>query len=164
MTMARVAVLAPINSIPEEGECEQFLNLSRSCQAATDLANVGVAPFVPGLCAVWHMMTPLPREFWVKWTRSFISACDAVFVVGRSRSGGVEADADFARSLGLPVFTSVSEVSAWAQKRAKDPELSEFILPSYESEIERAREVTSNKARELGLGEFPAEDWSQRRG
>jgi len=163
MTLLRVAVLAPINSIPETGECEQFLNLARSLAAASDLANLGVAPFVPGLAAIWHMQHPMPRAFWEQWTRTFIEACDAVFVLGRSRSGGVEKGADHARSLGIPVFTELSEVSAWARERSSHAqELAELGLGSYESEIERAQTVASNRARPVELGEFPAEDWSRR--
>lgn len=162
--MLRVAVLAPINSIPETGECEQFLNLQRACVAATDLVNLGVAPFVPNLAAIWHMLTPLPQEFWVQWTRSFIEACDAVFVLARSRSAGVESHADFARQLGLPVFTDLAELAKWAaQRSARANEVQGFGLSSYESEIARAEDVAARSVPAVELGEFPAEEFSRGR-
>jgi len=74
-----------------------------------------MVPFVPHLCVVWQMMSPHHEyEYWLPMDLAWIDRCDAVLrLPGESK--GADAEEEYARATGKPVFRSVGELAAWAR-------------------------------------------------
>ncbi len=108
--MPRIYIIGPVNTVRPGSECDQFLNVSRMIEAATDLANLGMNAIVPALCSFWHMMAPQPRGFWIAKNRNDMRACDAAFRIPGESSGGDE-DVLYCQELGLQVFDDLERIA-----------------------------------------------------
>jgi hypothetical protein len=85
---------------------------------ATRLYETGlVAPVVPHLTLLWHLVEPKPKDFWYGYDMHVLRRCDAVLrVVGSSP--GAEAEVLEAKRIGLSVFDDEGSLLAWASARS----------------------------------------------
>ena len=87
-------------------------NLSRMCQVAVMLRNVGYYPYVPGL----DFLLGFRAGDWQERDyrdigMAFLAVCDAVFVI--SYSWGVKKEIEWAEQNGIPVFYSFDELEKY---------------------------------------------------
>lgn len=73
----------------------------------------GVAVVVPHWSLIGDAMAPMSREDWYRWDLDQLEHCDAVYRIP-GESLGADREVERAGELGLPVFTTVNEVKAWA--------------------------------------------------
>lgn len=108
--MPRIYIIGPVNTVAPGSECDQFLNVRRMVEVATDLVNLGMVPVVPALCSFWHMLAPQPRSFWMAKNDSDIRTCNAAL---RMPGDSLGADADGRRCEGysIPVFTHLEHLA-----------------------------------------------------
>lgn len=111
--MLRVYIAGPISKDPLGGT-------RAAIDAASFLADIGCAPYVPHLCVLWELSRPRKYEEWMKLGFEWLSSCDAVLRLP-GESAGAEAEVAVARELGLPVFESLDDVQAWAKAGIKTP-------------------------------------------
>lgn len=88
---------------------DQALNVRAAIDAATTLLHNGISPFVPHLTWFWHMVHPGDYEDWLTYDFEWIRRCDALLRIP-GESAGADREVAFAESIGIPVFTEVSEI------------------------------------------------------
>ena len=93
------------------------MNVRRSIEAANELAEAGMVPFVPLLSHFWHFLFPHPSEFWMAMDMEWVTACHAVLRLS-GVSDGADDEVALAHSLGIPVFYTTEEVVAWNTKHS----------------------------------------------
>lgn len=103
--IAKIYIAGPYTS-GDTGE-----NVRNAYVAASELADHGYAPFVPHATHLWHLIFPRPYEFWLELDKEFLPLCDALLRLP-GPSNGADAEAQYARDNGIPVFTSISELRA----------------------------------------------------
>ena len=86
------------------------VNVRNAYEAANRLADLGFAPFVAHATHFWHMLFPRPYEFWLDLDSQFLPYCQAVLRLP-GPSGGADKEVDFAKKLGIPVFTKIDELA-----------------------------------------------------
>jgi hypothetical protein len=64
---------------------------------------------------IWHLVTPRPLEFWYRLDLAHLEICDALWRLP-GESTGADAEAQHARTIGMPVFTTEALVRAWCQR------------------------------------------------
>jgi hypothetical protein len=85
------------------------VNVRNAFEAATRLADLGFAPYVPHTTHFWHMMFPHPYEFWLALDDEFLSVCDVLLrLPGESNGADKEVETAFQR--GIPVYRSIEEL------------------------------------------------------
>jgi len=98
--IARVYVAGPYT------QGDVAVNVRNAYEAASHLADLGFAPFVPHATHFWHMLFPRPYDFWLELDNHFLSCCDAVLRLS-GPSSGADKEVDLARRLEIPVFTKI---------------------------------------------------------
>jgi hypothetical protein len=88
-------------------------NVSVAVSAGEVLHNAGIVPYIPHLSHFWHFKFPKPYIQWLDYDNEWLT---------------------LGRSLGLPIFTRVDEVIAWAQV-------------NYADEVKRATDRLAEAAR-----------------
>jgi hypothetical protein len=73
-----------------------------------------VATHVPHLTMTYHLIAPHSLEWWYAYDLAVLKRCDAVFRLAGA-STGADREVEFARSIGLPVFTSEAELGDWSR-------------------------------------------------
>jgi hypothetical protein len=100
------------------------VNVRNAYEAASRLADLGFAPFVPHATHFWHLLFPRPYEFWLELDNQFLPTCAAVLRLP-GESTGADKEVQLARTLGIPVFTEIADVAEHfrkpANKRSGDP-------------------------------------------
>jgi hypothetical protein len=86
------------------------VNVRNAFEAASRLADLGFAPFVPHGTHFWHMMFPRPYEFWLELDNEFLPCCAAVLRLP-GESSGADKEVQLASKLGIPVFTSIDRLT-----------------------------------------------------
>jgi Domain of unknown function (DUF4406) len=99
------------------------INVRKAYEAANRLADLGFAPFVPHGTHFWHMLFPRPYEFWLDLDSQFLPCCQAVLRLP-GPSSGADKEVDFARGLGIPVFTEIDKLVQHFRER-RTPEKNE---------------------------------------
>jgi hypothetical protein len=84
-------------------------NVRSAYEAANQLADHGLAPFVPHHTHFWHMLFPRPYEEWLRLDLAFLPCCDALLRLP-GESSGADRETAKAQSLGIPVFTDVESL------------------------------------------------------
>lgn len=102
--IARVYVAGPYT------KGDVAINVRNAYEAANRLADLGFAPFVPHATHFWHMLFPRPYEFWLDLDAQFLPFCEAVLRLP-GLSSGADKEVDLARTLGIPVFTEIEELT-----------------------------------------------------
>lgn len=87
---------------------DQFRNVRRAIQAASQIIAAGHAPFVPHLTCVWVMCDDpgLDYERWIEYDLSWIDVCDCLVRL-EGHSPGADREVQYAQEHGIPVYTSV---------------------------------------------------------
>ena len=85
------------------------VNVRNAYHAASRLADLGFAPFVPHATHFWHMLFPRPYEFWLDLDNQFLPCCEGVLRLPGS-SSGADKEVQQARALGIPVFTEIDDL------------------------------------------------------
>lgn len=101
--IARVFVAGPYTT------GDVAINVRDAYEAATQLADLGFAPFVPHATHFWHFLFPRPYEFWLKIDAQFLPCCDAVLRLPDA-SNGADKEVELARNLGIPIFIGINEL------------------------------------------------------
>ena len=149
MNLPRIYIIGPVNTVRPNTECDQFGNVRRMVDAATDLINLGMDPIVPALCSFWHMLAPQPRAFWIAKGQNDMRSSDACFRI-HGKSSGADADEAYAGKLGLEVFRDLERIAAhFAGTDAVDCAVA-YGVAEYQSEIAVPIDPKSNG--ELVLG------------
>jgi len=90
-------------------------NVRAAEAAGLEVAELGAMPLIP------HKNTEnfhglLTDRFWLEGTLELMRRCDAVYVFSLrdlERSEGTKGEVALARELGIPVFLTTKEISAW---------------------------------------------------
>jgi hypothetical protein len=103
LNMKRVYVAGPYT------QGDVAINVRNAYAAADQLANAGIAPFVPHHTHFWHLLFPRPYEEWLKLDLAFLPSCDALLRLPGA-SNGADGEVAAARALGIPVFTDAGSL------------------------------------------------------
>lgn len=85
------------------------VNVRTAIVTGNILRLMGHTPFVPHLTHFWHMVVPQEYDFWLKYDLEWLEVCDAILRIP-GESSGADAEVNFARRLGLPVYFSIAEI------------------------------------------------------
>lgn len=85
------------------------VNVKRQIDYANILMDMGVVPFAPLYSHFQHMAHPRPYQDWVDIDLEWVKVCDCVLRLS-GESKGADGECKFAKSLGKPVFTELSEI------------------------------------------------------
>jgi uncharacterized protein DUF4406 len=99
----RVYIAGPIT------KGDQFLNLRRALEVATDIRAKGHIPFIPHLTCIWHMIFPSDYEDWLMFDFAWIEVCDALFRMP-GESPGADREVAYATKLEKKVFYSMDDL------------------------------------------------------
>ena len=94
------------------------VNVRNAYEAASRLADLDFAPFVPHGTHFWHMLFPRPYEFWLDLDNQFLPCCEAVLRLP-GESAGADKEVQLAQTLGLPVFTDFSSLVKYFENQSK---------------------------------------------
>lgn len=87
-----------------------ILNIRNAVYAGNFIAHRGHIPFIPHLTAFWHILTPHESiEFWYDYDLEWLKMCDALYRI-EGESEGADREVDVAKSMGLPVYTSLFDI------------------------------------------------------
>jgi uncharacterized protein DUF4406 len=88
---------------------DTILNIGNAIRVAEQLSEAGYVPFIPHLTGFWHLVSPHPYEFWMKYDAEWLMDCDAVLRFP-GESLGADREVEMARSANIPIFYSVEEL------------------------------------------------------
>ena len=111
--IARVYVAGPYT------KGDVAINVRNAYEAANRLADLGFAPFVPHATHFWHILFPRPYQFWLDLDNQFLPCCQAVLRL-HGASSGADKEVNFARRLGIPVFTEIDELTEHFRERGNE--------------------------------------------
>jgi hypothetical protein len=95
-------------------------NTHDAIRVAERIIDEGFTPIIPHLCLLWHLVTPHPPEFWYAHDLEILRRCDFLLRIGGT-STGADAEVEFARREGIPVFFSINEIKEFVNaERPKD--------------------------------------------
>jgi hypothetical protein len=97
----RVFVAGPMATSGEPGR-----NLHQAAIASSRLLELGHAPYVPHASWILDAIRPVTRERWLQCDREWLVYAEALLRLP-GESIGADAECDFARTFGIPVFTSI---------------------------------------------------------
>lgn len=86
------------------------INVRNAYEAASRLADLGFAPFVPHATHFWHMLFPRPYEFWLELDNQFLPLCQAVLRLP-GQSSGADKEVALAKTLNIPVFADIDDLA-----------------------------------------------------
>jgi hypothetical protein len=106
----RVYVASPYSAPSLEQRIE---NVSRACDAGSQLMRLGYQPFIPVLS---HYLDEFAAENggrfdwdrWMEWALTWVAQCEAVLVLGISH--GVVLEIECAHEKKIPVYYSIQEL------------------------------------------------------
>jgi len=108
--IARVYVAGPYTN------GDVAVNVRNAYLAASRLADLGFAPFVPHATHFWHMLFPRPYEFWLDLDQHFLPLCEAVLRLP-GQSNGADKEVQIAKELEIPVFTEIDDLVKHFEER-----------------------------------------------
>lgn len=88
-------------------------NIRKGQKAALDVLRLGYIPFCPWFD--WQFLLlddePITIKQFQNYSMSWLEVSDSVYVIsGEGNGGGVDAELNRAKELGLPVFRSIDEI------------------------------------------------------
>lgn len=99
---------------------DQVENVRRAVLAAEALHHhFRVTTYVPHVSMLWHLVSPHGPEHWYAWDLALLRRCDALFRL-EGESTGADAEVEYARRWGLPVFTCEDDLGKWALRWESD--------------------------------------------
>lgn len=132
--MKRVYVAGPVGKV--EGRLERVI---AAIEAGEQISAIGVLVFVPHFYHFWDARHPHDYEFWMRLCMEEVRRCDALFRM-QGESPGADREVALAKSLGMPVFTSMAELRRWARGEAQ--EVGAVVLSEAEQEIVKAHNAS----------------------
>ena len=85
------------------------VNVKTMMDIANALIEKGFAPFVPLYSHFQHMAHPQPYEVWTTLDLEWVKCCDCLLrIPGESK--GADAEVEYAKSLGIPVYYDVEDI------------------------------------------------------
>lgn len=91
------------------------LNVRKAIEAANELYDNGMFPYVPHLTHFWHLVQWRPYEDWLKLDLVWLRMSDAVLRLS-GESSGADKEVEEAKRLGMPVFHRVSQAVTWSRQ------------------------------------------------
>ena len=98
-------------------------NIRRGIRMSTQIFKLGFAPFSPWLD--YHFLLQMTedeaasisvKDFY-EYSLSWLAVSDAIYVLENSEhSKGTQKEIEFARSMGLPVFTDLRHLQQWRER------------------------------------------------
>jgi uncharacterized protein DUF4406 len=88
---------------------DPVLNVRAAIDVAEVLVALGHTPYVPHLTILWHLVAPHDTDFWYGHDLEWLAACDAVVRLP-GPSVGADTEVKEAERLGIPVYTSATDV------------------------------------------------------
>lgn len=95
---------------------DPVLNVRRAVEVGEEVSAHGMVPVVPHLTMFWHLISPHPLEWWYAHDLDLLAHCHAIFRFPGA-STGADAEVEFARARGIPVFESMDALREWAATR-----------------------------------------------
>lgn len=96
-------IAGPLTSSP-------YSNVKEAVEVADNLMEHGFYPYLPHLTSLWAMiMGDKPFNKWLEFDEAWLSRCDAVLRLP-GESPGSDREVEYAKSIGIPVFYSLSDV------------------------------------------------------
>ena len=87
-------------------------NVHEAIRVSNMLADLGFAPYVPHLTHYQEILYHRPYEYWLELDAEFVPCCDAVLRIP-GESGGADREVALAKKLGLPIFTSITDLCGY---------------------------------------------------
>lgn len=104
--MRRLYIAGPYSADPEA--CTL-----RAIDAFHAVLDLGLYPFLPHFTHYAHLRRPRPYEDWMALDFGWLDACHALLRLP-GMSPGADREVARANEMGIPVFTNMEEVAAWA--------------------------------------------------
>jgi len=87
-----------------------FVNTQRQIDCANKLIDMGYIPFSPLLMSVYlHAQIERDWQTWMDIDYSWVERCDGLIRL-EGESKGADAEVEYAKKLGIPVFHSLEEI------------------------------------------------------
>ena len=118
MRKPQVYVAGPFR-VPSES-----LNTRRATVTGQHLRdNLGIVVCIPHLSLLEDMIRHRDPDYWLETTLDQMRCCDAVYRIA-GYSTGSDGEVAEAHRLGIPVFYTIADLSAWVQKWKEEHESS----------------------------------------
>lgn len=98
----RVFISGPYSSNPEE-------NTKKAIKVFHELFQYGFTPYCPHVYQMIEKDSKISYENWIGYFFEWLRLCDAVIRIP-GESSGADREVEFADSIGIPVYESVSEL------------------------------------------------------
>ena len=106
--MKKIYIAGPYTN----GDTEQ--NVHNAMDAANEVINAGLVPFVPHLTHYLHERHPHPYETWIAIDLAFLMDCDVLLRLP-GESPGADREVEYANAWGIPVFYSMESLLAFTK-------------------------------------------------
>jgi hypothetical protein len=109
----KLVYIAGAYRAPTRWEVSQ--NIRRAEEAGLEVARAGAMPVIPQ-ANTGNFHGELTDQFWLEGSREQMRRCDAVLVYDQTqlaRSDGTAGEVLEAEQIGMPIFYSVTELTAW---------------------------------------------------
>lgn len=94
-------------------------NVGRQFAVAEKLVDLGFLPYPPLYTHFWEIISSHSKDYWMKLDFEWILRCDYVLRLS-GESYGSDAEVEFAKDNGIPVFYSLEELSAVLERGTHD--------------------------------------------
>lgn len=84
-------------------------NVKAAVMGGDYVTRLGHVPYIPHLTHFWHLLMAHEYQFWLDYDLVWLAECDAILRLS-GESAGADAEVEFAKSRGMPVFHSVFEI------------------------------------------------------
>ena len=88
---------------------DQAQNVHDAILAADKLVELGHIPIIPVLSHFWHLVSPKPNTFWLKYDLTLLSLCDCLLRL-EGFSAGADAEVRYAEEQGITVYYSIDDI------------------------------------------------------
>lgn len=88
------------------------VNVRNAMEAGTRIIEAGHSPFIPHLYHFVHMQKPQAYSVWITLDLAWVEVCHALLRLPGD-SPGADGEVAYAKQLGIPVFTDMSELLEW---------------------------------------------------
>lgn len=95
---------------------DPITNTRNAVEVAERVERVGCDVVIPHLSLLWDLISPAPYSRWLERDNVLLVRCDAVFRFGGA-SSGADAEVELAHAEKIPVFTGLTELRTWVEKR-----------------------------------------------
>ena len=87
-------------------------NMRRGIDLSIQVIEIGMAPFSPWLDFQFGLQADIQMSVYKECSMAWVSVCDALILVpGWENSNGVKAEIEEAKKHGIPVFTSIRDLT-----------------------------------------------------